>query len=89
MTKGKEAAKGKLNANEKGGRANLKPDVRTRKHNDLGPAGLGMDLNTSPPLLWYRRAPNLILGMDITHVHQEKLKLCAILLLTETRKHSL
>lgn len=43
MTKGNEAAKGKLTANERG-RANLKPDVRTRKHNDLGPAGRGMDL---------------------------------------------
>lgn len=26
---------------------NLKPGIRTRKHNDLGPVGLGMDLNTS------------------------------------------
>lgn len=66
---------------------NLKPGIRTRKHNDVGPVGLGMDLNTSNAM--YNRAQNLIIGNDRTLGHQEKLKLFSIPLLTEARKHSL
>lgn len=59
MTKGEETAKGRLAANKKKEELNRKTDVRTRKHSDLGPAGLGMDLK--PLLQRDRRAQNWLL----------------------------